>query len=138
MTAIFGDLPKNQSWKSLIDGCDNIGEQREKYWQQPRCKAWKAYVDDSRNKSVTELHGISSFYSSPDDYLCSREEFVNQKRLAAISTFAVLHEGQWAERGKMGWWGSVSDENDNWEQTFVKILKTIPDDTLLTIVDCHI
>ena len=58
----------------------------------------------------------------------------------AFSTFAVIKDGQWHERGSMGWWGCVSDEKDKdeWEKQFSELLNSIPDDTLLTVVDCHI
>lgn len=48
--------------------------------------------------------------------------------------------GRWFERGKMGWWAIVSDEkeHDNWDLEFKNFLKTLDDDTLVTVVDCHI
>jgi hypothetical protein len=38
----------------------------------------------------------------------------------------------------MGWWACVSDEKDNWSEEFAKLLDEIPDDTLLSVYDCHI
>jgi hypothetical protein len=54
-------------------------------------------------------------------------------------TFAVLKDGQWHERGQMGWWGAVSDPKDEgvWEDEFAKLLADNPD-AWLTVVDCHI
>ena len=48
--------------------------------------------------------------------------------------------GEWHERGKMGWWACVSNEKDEdvWFSEFNKLIDSLPDDTLLTIVDCHI
>jgi hypothetical protein len=55
-------------------------------------------------------------------------------------TFAVLKDGQWYERGEMGWWGIVIDgkEDEQWEQEFDKLLSELPEDTLLSVYDCHI
>jgi hypothetical protein len=55
-------------------------------------------------------------------------------------TFAVIKDGQWFERGSMGWWGHVSDETDKdeWESKFSAMLDEIPGDTLLSVFDCHI
>lgn len=58
----------------------------------------------------------------------------------ALTSFAVLKDGKWYERGSMGWWGIVSDEKDEetWEREFSTMLAGLPDDTCITIVDCHI
>jgi len=68
----------------------------------------------------------------------TREEYI--KRTSFPSTFAVLKDGKWYEKGEMGWWAMVSNEKDpsEWHKEFQKLLKDLPDDTLLTIVDCHI
>lgn len=57
-----------------------------------------------------------------------------------LVTFAVIKDGQWYERGEMGWWGVVSDEKDEseWDNQFHELLKSVPDDTLLSVYDCHI
>jgi len=40
----------------------------------------------------------------------------------------------------MGWWGGVSDEIDgyDWCAEFARLVEGLPEDTLLTVVDCHI
>lgn len=55
-------------------------------------------------------------------------------------TFAVCMDGQWYERGEMGWWACVSNEKDRdvWEVEFKKLLEAVPADKTITIVDCHI
>lgn len=60
--------------------------------------------------------------------------------LDEIRTFAVVKDGQWYERGEMGWWAMVSNEKseDEWEAEFKKLLDGLPDDTLISIYDCHI
>lgn len=52
--------------------------------------------------------------------------------------FALLHNGKWYEYGKLGWWATVSGENDNWNDDFLKIWETIPDDYWIVVVDYHI
>lgn len=73
-------------------------------------------------------------------YLRPRDEFVQIARNGAIGTFAVLKDGKWAERGEMGWFGMVSNEQDKnaWDQQFNDMFDALPDDTLVTIVDCHV
>ena len=54
----------------------------------------------------------------------------------------VTEEGDWIERGDMGWWGCVSNEKDSniWESEFKNYIKSLdPEDNLLvTVVDFHI
>ena len=60
--------------------------------------------------------------------------------ISDIHTFAILKDGKWYEKGKMGWWGFVSDkkEENEWEEQFRKLIDNLPNETLITIVDCHI
>lgn len=57
-----------------------------------------------------------------------------------IKIFAIVKEGEWYERGKMGWWACVSNEKDKdvWEEECKKLIEGLSDDTLLTVLDCHI
>jgi len=57
-----------------------------------------------------------------------------------LKTFAILKDGEWYERGKMGWWAIVTDEmeDDKWDAEFKKLIDGLPDDTLISIYDCHI
>ena len=52
----------------------------------------------------------------------------------------VTEEGEWQERGSMGWWGCVSNEkeSDIWTKQFKDYLKIIDSDCLVTVVDFHI
>jgi hypothetical protein len=54
--------------------------------------------------------------------------------------FAILKDGQWYERGRMGWFGTSSDEmsQDEWNAKFAELIDGLSDDTPLTLVDCHI
>jgi hypothetical protein len=68
----------------------------------------------------------------------TREQFL--KRRAPVSTFALLKDGKWYEKGEMGWWGMVSNEKDidEWNDQYNKLLSELPEDTLLSVYDCHI
>ncbi len=68
----------------------------------------------------------------------SKEEYVNQP--VHHSTFAVVHDGQWYERGEMGWWAIVKDEKEQgkWDEEFSKLVKSLDPNDEVTVVDCHI
>lgn len=116
------------SWEKVRETVKPIEAAREFYHQQPAVAALKA---GDREAFGWDL----------DDALAgTREAYVQTARNKALSTFAVLSRGEWTERGRMGWFACVSDEMDRgrWDQLFNDMLDGLPDDTLLTIVDCHI
>lgn len=54
--------------------------------------------------------------------------------------FAILTpEGEWREKGSMGWWGIIADEESDskWHETVKKVLGKYPDH-LAVAVDCHV
>lgn len=132
---IIGHLPENKTWDEYLKD-ESYGEdfdkRREDFWNQPRCLAWK----EEQQKDFQNFP--FSFYSSPDNFLISKEEYIQKAKNTAISTFAVVKDGKWYEKGKMGWWGITIGEKDNWEEEFGKLIDSVPDDTLLSIYDCHI
>jgi hypothetical protein len=68
----------------------------------------------------------------------TREQYL--KRCAAPTTFAVLKDGKWYQRGEMGWWACVSNEKDGekWTEEFWKLLQSVDNNEVISIVDCHI
>lgn len=70
----------------------------------------------------------------------TRSIYIEDRRKNAVTTHAVLKDGDWFEHGEMGRWGCVSNEKAacNWKDEFMALMDEIPEDSLLTIVDCHI
>ncbi len=52
--------------------------------------------------------------------------------------YAIVKDGEWYEKGTMGWWAVSSNEDPNWPKEAQKMIDEIPDDVLVTMVDCHI
>lgn len=126
--AIMAGTEPCESWESVRERIKDPDEARKFYGQQPRVKAWR---EGSRS--------LFSFLSSHEDYEGSVKDFLTL-RCHSITGFAVLKDGQWYERGSMGWWGCVSDEKDEqaWNLEVDKLIADLPDDHRITIVDCHI
>lgn len=98
----------------------------------------KTYHEQSRVKALAEA-GLTEFLSgSADDYPDTEAEMVAQWRAKAFCPFALLVDGEWHERGNMGWFACVSNERDDWPQEFARLWAKVPDDARLTLVDCHI
>ncbi|TAL45453.1 MAG: hypothetical protein EPN91_02245 [Salinibacterium sp.] len=70
----------------------------------------------------------------------TRDQVIARASERAVTCFAILHDGQWVERGKMGWWGAVSSpaDPDAWQAQVNAAIQALPADSWLTVVDCHI
>jgi hypothetical protein len=129
---ILHELPINYTWEQIRERIKDTDEARNAYWSQPRCKAWREKEFDTRESWPF------SYRASPDDFLITEQEYIQKAANRAISTHAVIKDGKWYERGKMGWWAFVSNEKADWDKEFAALLDSVDDDTLLSVWDCHI
>lgn len=73
-------------------------------------------------------------------------ELVNEAYVSEIDwrdniPFAfITPDGEWHEKGNMGWWACVSNEKkkNDWETEFKDFINNLDDDVIVTVVDCHI
>ena len=137
-----GSIPElDYLWSDLISKKEyehlNMQDKRDLYWKQPSMllKESKLKELDSSSEDYSFLNWIDM-----DSFQMTKEEYIQKSRENSFSTFAVLKDGEWFERGKMGWWGSVSNEksSEDWGREFSKLVRGLPKETLLTVVDCHI
>ena len=77
-----------------------------------------------------------------DNYLCSEDEYAQK---AALPFMSINIDGNWIEKGKVGWFGCVSDEKTEgeWSSINKEIVERLTTDEYLqdlkvTILDCHI
>lgn len=112
-------LPENETWVTVRLRIKDIDLARLFYHSQERCK--------------TDIWDV-------DQYLISKIDFIQNAKDNALSTFAVVKDGKWYEKGKMGWWANVTNEKDrmDWNKEFNEILQALPGNTLLSLFDCHI
>lgn len=101
---------------------------------------WEVVVEGAPLKENEDKKDFYSFYKT--EYLL--EKYKNKENYAAcqsvFSTFAVvLPDGKWYEKGKMGWFACVSDEDNEWDLKYKeRFIDTANPEWTLTIVDCHI
>jgi hypothetical protein len=131
------------------DAHEIIGDRTWLTWEEVGKLTFKEGVDQWQARrdfyhGQEALKALREKYNNPfanlDQFLVPREKYVQDARDSAGVTFAVLKDGEWYERGEMGWWGMVADEKaqDDWNAQFAKLIDELPEDTLLTVVDCHI
>lgn len=94
----------------------------------PLYTGWQ-YGDDDKEYARLKKEGYCDQALAGD--VSNLDEFV---------PFAIVKDGEWYERGEIGWWCHVSNEKeqDSWEKEVKALLKDLPSDELLTVVDCHI
>ena len=130
-----------KSWQEFRKEIDaeklTANEARELYHAQESVKAFQA-AGEKLDKDSDERNIF--MWQDFGDFAMPKEDFVESAKAQSIRTFAVLKDGVWYERGSMGWWGAVSGEKDEleWNRQYLKLIADLPEDTLLTVVDCHI
>lgn len=125
---VISKKEKGRSWKDIYDdeSIPDIDEKRKIYNNQPIVQLFEEVV--------------STFYDNVENYYISRDEYAQNAINASIPTYAFVINGKWYEKGEMGWFG-ISDDKmtiNEWNKQFMEMLDSVSDDTLITIVDCHI
>lgn len=103
--------------------------------QEQLDKATKAWNDAEEDSNKETSHRYWHYGIHAED---TKKSFIGRRE--AFTTFAVVKDGKWYEKGAMGWWGVVHNEKNEgeWEKQFSSLLKELDPDTRITIVDCHI
>lgn len=105
-----------------------IEERRHAWWNMPVIKDLQAAHVMSFTAKLTDTFG-------PD-----RDAHIAAAGRGAAVTYAVVKDGEWHERGSMGWFGLSSGdmEQGDWQTIWWKMVDSLDDNELLTVVDCHI
>ena len=114
-------------------------------WDHVRDVMFKGDIEKARahynaQPCVKALQGMTGFWDTPDVFLTTRSDYIERARNQACVPYALVHKSEWVGRGAMGWWGvSTGDaDQDAWNRMVNEMLDALPDDTLITVVDCHI
>ncbi len=114
------------------------------HWTNPNSK-WDWYSLGGRWSGMIKLRdGATGINGRAGTF--GNETGIDQARkgdiinFVELTTFAVIKDGKWYERGEMGWFGVVSDEKEaeQWAIELKKLVEGLPDETLISIFDCHI
>ena len=122
-------------WKEEYENMEHSKRQELYFSQTPLVKLAELRKSESLSKEEKDFIGWGFEY---EEYMIGRDAYIADIEANFFGTFAVLMNGNWYEKGEMGWFACVSDENPDWKNEFSKLLESIPDDALLTVVDCHI
>lgn len=116
------------SWEYLVSKYkNNIDTARKIYNDQPIVKAFNSCFEFVWRDKL-------------EDFLCSKEEYLERNRGCTFYPFAIVKDGKWYEKGEMLMFGMVKDEKDDedWKTIVEDVLfKQTGEDELITVLDCH-
>ena len=119
---IFGEAPINEAWdvmrKRLTEKGYPVEDIRELYYEQPRMLAAKLAVRENPDQQIFSL-----WQTDVDQFLCTKEEYVEIAKRNSFSTFAVLKDGEWHWKGSMKWFGMSDDKvsEEDWAKNYSEL-----------------
>lgn len=129
-----GSIPKLElTWETIWNGSEyanlSIAEKQKLYHNQPAVKRWEQTGLDE-----------SFFGPSLQNFQCTEDEFVSRSVLKAFAPYAFVKNGVWYGSGDMGWFGVSTNQKppQEWQLEVLKMVESLPDDTLISFYDCHI
>lgn len=144
------DNNKRETYKKNLEGRKadsakkadvDFSMDQEKYDEATRF--WELYIEGQTPKNKKERELLDYPYYNKE-YYTNRYETKEgyAKNQSSFITFAVVKDGVWYEKGEMGWFACHSaskKEEAEWDNNFYnKWIKELPEDTLLSVFDCHI
>ncbi len=105
---------------------------------RPRGTPYTDWLRAQGGKRVILARAQAMNWELPDVGNRTLEEWITAA--PAVSSYAVVKDGQWYERGQMGWFGASFNEKPaiDWEDEVVKLIESLRPDQWITVVDCHI
>lgn len=124
-----------RTWDDVLkdETFENIDAKREFYHSQPDLLA----VKENFKKNGEDIW----FLTEVDDLVGKSEfEYASKNARSSIVPFALVEDRNWYQRGEMGWFGASTEEipYEEWADFVLAKINDLPDDTVLTLVDCHI
>jgi hypothetical protein len=136
----FEECGEAESWESTRNRICGEGDD---YDYGKIDEAREFYKNQAAIKKLTELDKDRRWlFDNPVSTMGYDEEaYVQRCRNRALVPFAVVKDGKWYEKAEMGWWAVTHNDTmsqEVWNKNFQKLMDSLSDDTLLTVVDCHI
>ena len=104
---------------------------------------WEMKVEGDEPKTDQEKEELKWDWYKTEFYTERyKDKETYAKSRASFTMWAIVKDGVWYEKGHMGMFAMSSESDDqalDWElNMFDRFIKDLPEDTRLTVVDCHI
>lgn len=136
----FDNKPKHDADQARI--CDVDWKAMRKEAEEAAGKVWDSFFNPSKEQKENcylKPEYVEEQKAKHLKLYGTKENYIRQR--GVWTTYALVSpENGWVAPGDMGWFGSSDDteDRDNYDKEFIKILKSYPPETLITCVDCHI
>lgn len=135
-----------EKWDKAFAAAEPLGGLKWEPWVKVREEMFKGDIDGARAfyNDQPVVKGLTAALDHPwlgvDEYLTPRDQYVQDAADQALAPYALLFNGEWIAKGEMGWFGFSNDteSQDDWNKKINALIDSLPDDTQLTLVDCHI
>lgn len=136
--SIVAGLPPLITWSALRAKVDagelTMDEARQQYHTQPRVAAVSAYAQTNRDWAWIEH----------ENFQVDRGAYGLRAMQRAVPGYALLDgavDGRWYAPGEMGWFGVSSDDAQSYDAYAGRVneyVDSLPEDTWVIVLDCHI
>ena len=137
--SIVKQFPPYKNWNTTLKECKQLSNGKNfrellnsTYHTQPAIEAIENFRQE---KGTTRIWLIDDeIYQIPEE-----SDFLSVVAGYAWRPYAQLRNEVWTERGRMGWFGITNNETTllDWDRECREFLANVPDDELITVVDCH-
>jgi hypothetical protein len=127
-------------WSSFVDRV----QKEELTWDAARDQ----YHSQPLLEQIREAAGAKdAFFFNAEDLMTdvlafdSADAYAQYKGERGAATYALLYKGEWIEPGEMGWFGvstKTPATDRDYNKKFWEVVRSLPEGTLVTVVDCHI
>lgn len=125
------------SREAFDSGCRQQKESHAKWLKlepRPRGDEYRQWLRESGYSDLADA--LKNNWELPDTDGKPLDEWIESA--PPIAAFAVVKDGNWYEKGRMGWWACVSDEDEQWDEKFNELVASLQPTQWVTFVDCHI
>lgn len=134
---LLAEHPMYLKPSAACEGCQGVGSRASTY--NPKSK-WDWYIIGGRWDQYFKL-GDADSTTTLNPYVHSEDGNVNYVydilKQDKVPFAIVTPDGEWHEKGQMGWFATVSNEDKDWPTRAKNILADHQDHYAVT-VDCHI
>ena len=138
-------LPKHTPWSHFVTKIEEQvkrqenGEITSEEFQKERDLIRNEYQSQPAIKALNKTKEFGFMFDF-DEFLVPRKTYIARAMAGAISPYAFVKDGKWHQKGQMGWFGMRSNEmsQDQWNKIVNDMLDALPDEEMVTLVDCHI
>ncbi len=124
MLHLYGQV--RQKWLALED--------------RPYGDEYRAWLIENAEEGETIHKVVSASFETPElKEGQTIETYIND--VVPLTSHALIVDGKWRQRGKMGWFASMRDEtmsHEEWTATVWKTIQDTPGDHWITVIDCHV